>query len=273
LEDVCVTSASRDLGRVFDEVPDLYERVRPSYPETMITDLVTIADLNARSEVLEVGSGTGKATRLLAGRVGSILAIEPGAGLTAVARGRLADAADVQFETTTFERWDDRGRRFDAVVSASAWHWVDPDVGWRRAHDVLRPGGWIALPGNVVVRRPDDIEVYAETADLHQQFCPDDPDWEHPPLEQDVLDTSSCWGDLADPGPLFGPCVVRWYPSVQTFDGNGFADLLRTLSVYRKLPAEVREPLLAAIAERVRTRMGDLAIRRYLGVLRMAPRG
>jgi SAM-dependent methyltransferase len=272
LEDVCVTSASRDLGHVFDEVPELYERVRPGYPDAMITDLVTFADLNARSEVLEVGSGTGKATRQLAAHVGSVLAIDPGAGLTAVARRTVAGIGNVEFETTPFERWDDRDRRFDAVVSASAWHWVDPDVGWRRAHDVLRPGGWIALLGNVVVRRPDDIEVYAKTADLHQHFCPDDPDWEHPPLEHDALDTSSGWGDVTDPGPLFGPTVVRWYPSVQTFDGKGFADLLRTLSAYRKLPAEVREPLLDAIAERIRTRMGDVAIRRYLGVLRMASR-
>ncbi len=267
-----MTHSSRDLGRVFDEVPDLYERVRPAYPDAMVTDLVTIGGLHARSDVLEVGSGTGKATRLLADRVGPVLAIEPGAGLTAVARHRVADTVDVEFETTTFERWDDQGRRFDAVVSASAWHWVDPAVGWQKAHDVLRPGGWLALLGNVVVRRPGDVEVYAETADLHRRYSPDDADWGHPPLEDDVLATDTGWGELIDPSPLFEPPVVRWYPTVQTFDGAGFADLLCTLSAYRKLAPEVREPLLAAIAERISTRMGDVAQRRYLSVLRMSRR-
>jgi hypothetical protein len=67
---------------------------------------------------------------------------------------------------------------------------------------------------------------------------------------------------------LFGPTVVRWYPAVQCFDGEGFADLLRSTSLYRRLDRAVREPLLDAIAERIRTRMGDRASRRYLSVLR-----
>ena len=60
---------------------------------------------------------------------------------------------------------------------------------------------------------------------------------------------------------------MRWYPLVQWFDGAGFADLLRSTSVYRRLDRAVREPLLEAIAERIRTPMGDRAARRYLSVL------
>ena len=66
--------------------------------------------------------------------------------------------------------------------------------------------------------------------------------------------------------------IVRWYQSVQWFDGEGFADLLRSNSIYRKLDSDVREPLLDAIAERIRTRLGDRVSRQYLSVLRLAPR-
>jgi hypothetical protein len=65
---------------------------------------------------------------------------------------------------------------------------------------------------------------------------------------------------------------VRWYPTVQWFDGAGFADLLRSNSPYLRLDPEVREPLLDAIANRIRTRMGDHAPRHYLGVLRAGRR-
>jgi hypothetical protein len=71
---------------------------------------------------------------------------------------------------------------------------------------------------------------------------------------------------------LFGPTVVGWYPTVQWFDGEGFADLLRSTSLYRGLDRDVREPLLDAIAERIRTRMVDRASRRYLSVLRVGQR-
>jgi SAM-dependent methyltransferase len=262
----------RELGRVFDEVPELYDRVRPGYPDELVADLVAITGIDRDSSILEVGCGTGQATRSLAALGCSVTAIEPGAGMAALAHHRIAAFGNVTVETTTFEEWADRGRRFDVLVAASSWHWVDPSVGWQRAHDVLHPGGWMALLGHVVVRRPGEPEVYAETADLHERFCPGNPDWGDPPLEEDVRTTDAGWGLVEDPGELFGPTIVRWYPTVQWFDGDGFADLLRSTSLYRKLDRDVREPLLAAIAERIRTRMGDRAQRRYLSVLRVGQR-
>jgi hypothetical protein len=87
-----------------------------------------------------------------------------------------------------------------------------------------------------------------------------------------VRTTDEGWGLVEGPGGLFGPTIVRWYPTVQWFDGAGFADLLRSTSIYRRLDRDVREPLLDAIAERIRTRMGDRAPRRYLSVLRAGQR-
>jgi SAM-dependent methyltransferase len=262
----------RRLGRVFNEVPQLYDRVRPGYPDELFADLVSITGLDDRSSVLEVGCGTGQATRALAALGCSVTAIEAGGDMAAVARQRLAAFGNVTVETSTFESWDDRGERFDVLVAASAWHWVDPWIGWQKAHDVLHPGGWMALLGNVVVRRPGEPEVYAETADLHQRFSPGNPGWGHPPLDDDVRTTGEGWGLVEDPGGLFGPTIVRWYPTVQWFNGEGFADLLRSTSLYRSLDRDVREPLLHAIAERIRTQMGDRAPRRYLSVLRVGQR-
>jgi hypothetical protein len=189
--------------------------------------------------------------------------------MAALARERLAAFRNVAIEVSKFEDWNDAGRHFDVLVAASSWHWVDPSVGWRRAHDVLHRGGWMALLGHEVVRRLDEPEVYAETADLHDRFAPGNPGWGHPPLEEEVFRTGEGWGLVGDPGDLFGPTTVRWYPSVQWFDGIGFANLLRSTSLYRSLATDVREPLLDAIADRIRTRMGDRAARRYLTVLRV----
>jgi SAM-dependent methyltransferase len=254
-------------------VPELYDKVRPTYPDELFADLVAVTGMGERSAVLEVGCGTGQATRSLAALGCSLTAVERGAEMAALARQRLEGAANVTIETSSFEDWDDRGRRFDVLVAAASWHWVDPSVGWHRAREVLRPGGWLALLGNVVVRRLGEPEVYAETADLHERFSPGNPDWCDPPLEDEIRATNEGWGPPNDPPDgLFGPTVVRWYPTVQWFDGNGFADLLRTTSLYRRLDPSVREPLLDAIAERIRTRMDDRAPRRYLSGLRAGER-
>jgi SAM-dependent methyltransferase len=262
----------RVAGRLFDEVPELYERVRPTYPEELFADLVGITGIQMGSSVLEVGCGTGQATRSLAALGFSVTAVEPGAGMADLARQLLRRFDNVEIANSTFEEWDDQGRRFDILLAAASWHWVDPTVGWPKAHSLLRHGGWMALIGNVVVSRPGEPEVYAETADLHERYCPGNPDWGHPPLEDQVRATDHGWGLVEDPGPLFGPTTVRFYPVVQWFDGLGFADHLRSTSLYRRLEPEVREPLLDAIAERVRAHMGDRVPRRYMGVLRVGRR-
>ena len=263
----------RQVGRVFEEVPELYDRVRPAYPEDLFIDLAAITGIDERSSVLEVGCGTGQATRPLGALGCKVTAVELGHNMAALARQRLASMPNVQVETSSFEDWDDRGRRFDIVVAASSWHWVDPSIGWTKAHRVLKRGGWLALLGHVVVRRPAEAEAYAETIDLHERFVPGHPGWGHPPLETEVRSTGQGWGPPnEDSDGLFGSTIVRWYPTVQWFNGEGFADLLRSTSLYRTLDDGVREPLLNAIAERIRTQMGDRVSRRYLSVLRVGQR-
>ena len=260
------------LGWVFNEVAELYDRMRPTYPDELFADLASIAGIDDDSYVLEVGCGTGQATRSLAALGCSVTAVEPGPAMAAIARQRLANFPAVHIENSTFEQWDDHGASFDALVAASSWHWVEPSLGWPKAHNVVRPDGWMALLGHVVVRRNGEPEFYAETADLHEHFSPGNPDWGHPPLEDEVRATDSGWGPDIAPGGWFGDTIVRWYPTVQVFDSNGFADLLRTTSLYRRLGTSTREPLLDAIAERIRTAMGDRVTRRYLTVMRIGQR-
>lgn len=265
----------RHQGRLFDEVPELYDRVRPTYPDELFADWSAVAGVGASSSVLEVGCGTGQATTALAGLGCSVTAVEPGPRMAALARPNLDRFPNVEVATSRFEEWDDQGRRFDALVAASAWHWVDPSVGWARAHALLRRDGTVALLANVVVRRPGEPEVYAATADLHDRYSPGNPNWGHPPLEDEVRSTGDGWGRIErieSPGALFGPPTTSFYPNVQWFDGDGFADLLRSVSIYRTLEHGIREPLLDAIAERIRTDLGDRVARRYLSVLRVGRR-
>jgi SAM-dependent methyltransferase len=218
----------RHLGAVFDDVPELYDRVRPGYPDELFADLAAVTGAGHGSAVLEVGCGTGQATRSLAALGCVVTAVERGSAMATVARQRLGGFANVTIETSSFEEWNDHDRRFDGLVAAASWHWVNSDIGWRRAREVLQRGGWLAVLGNGVVRRLDEPEVYASTADIHERFSPGDADWSHPPLEDEVRATSHGWGPPNNPpAGLFGATEVRWYPTVQWFDGDGFADHLR----------------------------------------------
>ena len=112
----------RALGRVFNEVADVYDRIRPTYPDELFQDLVGITGIGEQSSILEVGCGTGQATRSLAALGCSITAVEPGEALAYRARQRVAAFPNVAIETATFEAWENFSEQFDLIVAAASWH-------------------------------------------------------------------------------------------------------------------------------------------------------
>ena len=137
--------ARETLRRTFDQDAELYDRARPGYPEQLLDDACAVAGLGPGSAVLEIGSGTGHATLPPARRGCSVVCVELGRQLAAVARTKLARFPRVAIVTAPFETWTPPHRAFDAVFAASSWHWLDPDVRYVKAAALLRPGGALAI--------------------------------------------------------------------------------------------------------------------------------
>ena len=137
--------AARRYGTVFDAVAVEYDRHRPAYPDQLVDQACRAAGIGPGDRVLEVGCGTGQLTRSLLARGLQVTAVEPGANLLALARKNLAGAGAVEFTGVRFEDAVLPRGHFRAVFSASAFHWIDPAVSWRKAADVLVPGGTLAL--------------------------------------------------------------------------------------------------------------------------------
>jgi len=135
----------RSYGRVFNEIADEYDRHRPAYPEALVDRACELAWLAPGARVLEIGCGTGQLTRSLVARGLRVVAVEPGEQLVARARDQLAGAGAVQFVNARLEEAPLARGHYGAVFSASAIHWVDPDVSWRKIADALVDGGTVAL--------------------------------------------------------------------------------------------------------------------------------
>lgn len=132
-------------GSVFDQVADEYDRHRPTYPGGLIDRACRLAGLERGAAVLEIGCGTGQLTRSLLARGLRVTAIEPGAQLAALAHRRLQGSGQLEIMKARLEDASLPHEHFRVVFSASAIHWVDPDVGWRRVADALVPDGTLAL--------------------------------------------------------------------------------------------------------------------------------
>jgi SAM-dependent methyltransferase len=135
----------RGYGRVFNEIAEEYDRHRPAYPDALIDRACGLARLTRGDRVLEVGCGTGQLTRSLLARGLLVTAVEPGEQLIARARTQLTGAGEVRYINARLEGATLPRERYSAAFSASAIHWVDPDVSWRKLAGALVDGGTLAL--------------------------------------------------------------------------------------------------------------------------------
>ena len=137
-------SEVRSYGVVFDTVATEYDRRRPTYPDELIDRAFNTAGLAGGDRVLEIGCGTGQLTRGLVARGLHVTGVDPGGNLIALADRELRGPGTARFVNRRFEDARLDGP-FAAAFSASAFHWVDPDVSWAKVARALTPGGLLAL--------------------------------------------------------------------------------------------------------------------------------
>ncbi|MGP4005697.1 class I SAM-dependent methyltransferase [Streptomyces sp. 4N124] len=253
------------LSRTFDEDAELYDRARPGYPSELFDDLTEAAGTGPGCRVLEVGAGTGKATLPLAELGCRITAVELGAGMAAVARRNLAGFEAVEIVTADFEIWPLPEEPFDAVVSATAFHWIDPGVRMAKAADALRLGGALAVVATQHVAGGSE-EFFVEVQDCYERFDPATPPGLRLPAAQEV-DTLDRTDEVARSG-RFGPVVFRRYEWELAYTTAEYLEVLRTYSGHRALPPGAREGLLDCIAGLIDRRYGGRVTKRYLTELR-----
>lgn len=266
----------------FNEAASLYDGARPDYPEALFDDMVALSGIPAGGAVLEIGSGTGKATLPLARRGFSLLGIELGEQMAAIARERLAAYPQARIEVGAFEEQILPDESFDLAVSASAWHWIDPAIGYRKVAQALRPSGFLALLWSHQRRRNHDASRADATRDdkddAFDQALREASRQVAPELARarEGRSAQSSWR-FAREGVLqanewFQAPEVRRYTWEMTYDTEGYLRLLDSYSSYRILEPGVHERLFAALATLIETRFGGSVTRRWEAELFLARR-
>jgi SAM-dependent methyltransferase len=243
------------LRSIFGEVPETYDRARPTYPDALFDDLLGLAP---GPRLLEIGCGTGKATAALVAHGYDVTCVELGEGLAAVARRNVPQARVL---IADFETWQPDGE-FDAVAAFTAFHWLDPDTRYGRAASVLRPGGALAVAETHHVLGPDGDPFFAAVQEDYDAVDPR-PDNRPPPRPEEIADLTAAF----DASGQFEPARARRYLWDVTYTAEEYVALLDTYSGHRALPEHKRRRLY----DRIRTRIGNKTVRKtYLATLTVA---
>jgi SAM-dependent methyltransferase len=250
----------------FDQVAAGYG-ARPGYPAATFEIVQAVTGLGHGTEVLEIGAGNGLATAELV-RLGAVVtAVEPGPEMAGVLQARLPE---VEVMTGLFEEVVVPCAAFDVVVSATAFHWVDTQIGLRKAADALRDGGWLvlwwALYGDN--SRPDPFET--SLREVLEVKAPELVDEGGSAIHYG-LDTSTRFAEIDATDAFAAPRheVIAW-------EGHHSSAELRamfaTFSPFLALPAARREDLLDDVEFIARDQFGGHVTRPYQVALYLAQR-
>lgn len=238
----------------FDGVAEIYHGIRPNYPPSMFDDL--FRPLPSHPAILEVGPGTGQATRDLLSREATVHAIEIGSAMAAKLREALPSPA-LMVTIGDFEEVDMAEHGFDALFCATAYHWISPKVQVDRPVSVLKPGGVVAIVDLNQVSSPDDKGFFAAAQPIYERYGEGHAGPQPP--ERNALDPPIRLVLSSD--PRYSNVEVRTYDWNQTYSANDYRKLMLSYSSTQMMTPPARQGLLDDIENFVRQQFDNQVTR------------
>lgn len=236
----------------YSTVAQTYDRARPRYPQALLQQVLELAKLSPQARILELGCGPGIATKAFAERGFRMVALEPSREAWAIAQHHCRTYPDVEVINSTFEEYAIAPHSFDAVLAASSFHWIAPEIRCQKAAAALKSSGKLILLWNVPPQ-PNQAVCEALRA-VHEK---------HEPSLMNVIsgrdhreDLTQFTQELEDSG-LFTDIVFTHVMGEKTYSITDYLGLLSTLSPYIALEEKTRQDLFTALQETLLETVGE----------------
>ncbi|HEV3475500.1 MAG TPA: class I SAM-dependent methyltransferase [Actinomycetota bacterium] len=220
----------------FGAAADEYERSRPGYPQEAVDVLIRQLRIATGRRLLELGAGTGKLTRRVAGTGADIVAVEP---VESMRRRFAEELPGVPVIAATAETLPFEDETFDAAAAAQAFHWFDGDRALAELHRVLRPEGRLGLMWNVRDESVNWVAALTELIDPYERTAP-------------RFKTGE-WRVAFEETKLFGDLHHQGFPNEQSLDADGLVTRIASVSFIARLPEGERHGVLDRIRQLAET--------------------
>lgn len=223
-----------DLKRTFNTDEYNYDRSRPDYPKELFEDIFDYVNLSEKSDVLEIGIGTGQATFPFLNKGCNVTAVELGDKLARYCARKFSHFNNFSIINSDFIEADLPEKSFDLIYSATAFHWIPKLEGYAKIKSLLKSDGVLALFWNhPFVSNADDITNLASMA-VYKKYRPND----KTPAEFDSAKCQEQINELEQYG--FSNIKSRIYKRIRSLTSEEYISLIKTYSDHNALPEKVR---------------------------------
>jgi len=249
-----VTGWERSNRIIFDEVVAKYDKVRWEYPNELIADIFQYSGPGKGKKALEIGAGTGKATEPFLESGYAVTAVEMSKNMTEFLLEKFKKYKNFNVITSTFEDVSLDDTEYDLIYAASAFHWVDAEIGCPKVFRLLKSGGVFALFRNNSVPAEGE-ETYEEIQKVYEKCYYSYYITKERPVRKskdEFLKPSGIYkGFRFDSLEQYGfrDVTIKLYDASLTYSADEYIELLDTFSDHRSLPVDLRVSLYEGIKE------------------------
>lgn len=221
----------------FDENAEQYDRFRPCYCKELFDDIILYSGISKGSSALEVGVGTGQATKPFLDLGCNVEGAEIGSQLAYLTDEKYRTYNNFTIQNCSFENYNGKSDSFDIVYSATAFHWIPENIGYPKAYDLLKEKGTLALFWNRPFVARENDPLHCEIQKIYSHYRPS----EHKPIENDRVKYSRIKEHIIGYG--FRDVQVKLYHKTRFFNADDYISLLNTYSDHMALDKNTKQSL------------------------------
>lgn len=159
-----------EFRKIFDTIPEQFDRYRPRYSAELFADLIEYAEIGPGKEVLEIGPGTGQATDPILNTGCAYNSIELGENLYEMMRHKYGHCSNFSIVNDDFITHDFGSQKFDMIYSAATIQWIPEDIAFPKTFDLLKPGGTLAMMYTSGDYKTPNEELYDKIQQVYSEY-------------------------------------------------------------------------------------------------------
>ncbi|SEH42655.1 Methyltransferase domain-containing protein [Ruminococcus flavefaciens] len=253
-------TAENELKRTFDSVSSAYDKMRPGYVGELYQKIFGYVHIDKNSRAVEVGSGSGQATKPVLDTGCDLTAVEYGENLSELLRENFKGYPNLTVMTGKFEDMTFSENTYDLVFSATAFHWIPEETGYRKVFSMLRQGGAFARFANHPCISKKDNALAQAIEDVYDKYYYSYyPEKKRGTAAEYTAEQSEKTANISG---KYGFTDIQFhlFYRERVFTADEYIQLLGTYSDHIAIEKGVREEFFSSIKEAVNAHGGRLVI-------------